>query len=241
MIKKIIKSIKNPSKAFKYIFTLIQSFLMKKNGILLFLGMDTSGEFGLIFRKYQKCYGFEPNPDRYNKLYKKYKKYKNIHILNAAVSEQDGEVELNISSNNGASSSMGTFKKEWENMHSGKIKMIKTIRVPSVNLLNFCNKNEIEFIDDYISDIQGMDLIVLKTLKPMIDERRIGTIRCEVTKDGKENIYNDLPDNSLSGFKELLDTNYELIAKGKGILSDNKFEIIHDDEWEMDCKWQLKN
>ena len=85
-----------------------------------------------------------------------------------------------------------------------------------------------------------MDLQVLKTLIPMINKKQIGTIRCEVTKDQYKNIYHDLPDNSNSGFLSILSDNYQLIAKGWGILKDNKFDKIPDNTWEMDCKWKIK-
>ena len=119
--------------------------------------------------------------------------------------------------------------------------MIKSITVPCINLNNFCKQNNIFFIDNYFSDIQGMDLEVLKTMKPMIDKKLIGTITCEVTKNNKRNIYSDLPDNSENGFAKLLDSNYFLIAKGWGALKDYTFDYIPESDWEMDCKWKLKN
>jgi hypothetical protein len=118
--------------------------------------------------------------------------------------------------------------------------MIKTIKVPCVNLLGFLRKLNIDYIDDYISDIQGLDLEVLKTLRPMIEARQIGSIKCEVTKDTYRNIYHDLPDNSESGFKKLLEDHYDLVAVGQGLLVDGKFDNIPEDAWEMDCKWSVK-
>jgi hypothetical protein len=85
-----------------------------------------------------------------------------------------------------------------------------------------------------------MDLEVLKSMKPMINKKMIRTITCEVAKDDRKNVYSDLPDNSESGFNELLCENYKLIAKGWGVLKDNKFDKIPDSSWEMDCKWRLK-
>ncbi len=240
MFNKLIKSIRHPQKALRYIEVYIKALLCKRKETLFILGMDNNGVFGLLFRGYEKCYGFEPNSERFNKLSQKYKKYKNVHLYNVAVAQQDGVIDFNISSNNGASSSIGTFKEEWRNLYSDQIKMIKSIRVPCINLYNFCKKNNIDFIDDYVSDIQGMDLEILKTIKPMIDNKMIGTITCEVTKDDKQNIYSDLSNNSESGFTELLFSNYDLVAKGSGILKDNKFDKIPDDVWEMDCKWKLR-
>ena len=161
-------------------------------------------------------------------------------MFNVAVSQYNGEIEFNISNNNGASSSIGNFDKEWENFKSGKIKMIKSIRVPCINLLDFCRQHGIEQIDDYISDIQGMDLEVLKTMKPMIENKQLLTITCEVTKDEMHNTYSDLPSNSESGFAELLRNNYELIAKGSGFLGENQMGCVHESSWEMDCKWRVK-
>ena len=40
-----------------------------------------------------------------------------------------------------------------------------TVRVPSVNLGEFCQQQGINYIDDYISDIPGMDLETLKTIR----------------------------------------------------------------------------
>ena len=117
--------------------------------------------------------------------------------------------------------------------------MIKTIRIPSINLLNFLEERGIRHIDSYISDIQGFDLEVLKTLKPLLDNRQITDITCEVSKDKYGNIYKDIPENNESGFKELLNENYVCIAKGWGVLSEGSFNEVPEGSWEMDCKWKL--
>jgi len=216
--------------------------LCRKKEILVMIGLDSNGELCILRPGYKTCYGFEANPVRYNKLIKKYKKYKNMYFFNVAVSDYDGEINFNISNNNdGASSSIGNFSEDWlKTQESDGIQMTTKIKVPCINLFNFFQRNNINYIDDYISDIQGMDLQVLKTLRPMIDNKQIGTIRCEVTKDKYKNIYHDLPDNSERGFLELLTDNYQLIAKGWGILKDYKFDKISESAWEMDCKWKLK-
>ena len=233
------KVIRNPLKATLYLYVGIRQRLRDKRGILIFVGLDPNGEFGLLYPAYKRCYGFEANPDRFEKLMKKYSRHKNIQLFNCAVADFDGEIEFNISSNNdGASSSIGTFDEKWQK--NTDIKMIKKIKVPCINLLNFLREKKINYIDDYVSDIQGMDLEVLKTLRPMIENRQIGSIKCEVTKDAYKNIYRDLPDNSESGFHELLNDKYELVAKGRGLLIDYKFDKIPERVWEMDCKWLLK-
>ena len=240
MKNRLKKSLLNPSKALLYLYVAFKKRIGPKKGVLIFIGMDPKGEFDILYPGYNVCYGFEASPERYKKLLKKYSHLDNIKLINCAVANYDGEIEFNISSNNdGASSSIGTFDEKWQK--NTDIKMIKKIKVPCINLLNFLREKKINYIDDYVSDIQGMDLEVLKTLRPMVENRQIGSIKCEVTKDAYKNIYRDLPDNSESGFHELLNDKYELVAKGRGLLIDYKFDKIPEKVWEMDCKWKLKN
>jgi FkbM family methyltransferase len=243
MINKIFAGLKNPKKVWRYFIFILYYIFRKKRGALFIIGLESGGVFRWMYRGYEKCYCFEANPERFKKLQKKYSKYEHINLFNVAIAQYDGEITFNISSNNnGASSSIGSFKKEWQQQYQKqKIEMVKSITVPCLNLYNFCIKNNIGFIDDYVSDIQGMDLEVLKTMKPMIDNNMIDTISCEVTKNDRQNIYYDLPDNSENGFASLLSDNYDLIAKGWGILKNNKIDKIPDDVWEMDCRWRVKN
>lgn len=236
---RLLRAIMNPVRAWRFVFFILSFYVRKKKGILFIVGLESGGVFRWMHRAYKECYCFEPNPERFKLLQKKYSGFQHIKLYNVAAAAYDGEISFNISSNNnGASSSVGHFKKEWQEQH--QIEIVKTITVPCINLNNFCNTNNIRFIDDYVSDIQGMDLEVLKTMKPMIDKKMIGTITCEVTKNEKSNIYYDLPGNSEKGFEELLNTNYELIARGWGYLKDKRFDRIAADAWEMDCKWRVR-
>lgn len=242
MFKKIIKAIKNPRKGWAFFTFMLKHLFKKKQGVLVIIGLESEGIFSLIHRSYNKCYCFEANPDRFKSLEKKYKKYSNIHLYNYAVAQYDGEILFNISNNNnGASSSIGNFDEKWnQKFGKEKIVMVKTITVPCINLYNFCKRNNLNYIDDYISDIQGMDLEVLKTMEPMIRDGKIGTITCEVTKNEKYNIYKDLPSNAEKDFQVLLGGKYKMVAKGWGVLKDGVFEEVPEDMWEMDCKWRLK-
>ncbi len=212
-------------------------FSNKREGVLVYVGMNNGDGFDAIFRKYQECYCFEADPDLFDKLKQKYVKYKFVHLFNVAAADYSGEIEFNISNNAGRSSSVGHFSQDWAG-GGESIEMVKTIKVPCVNLYLFLQQQKIDFIDEYISDIQGFDLTVLKTLKPYIDNKKIKYITCEVAKD--RNIYDDIGDNSEQAFNVLLSNNYQLVAKGFGILRDGELHDIPDDCWEMDCKWQKK-
>lgn len=211
------------------------NFTKKDKNTLVYLGLHMGLGFSEMIQSHKHCYGFEANPEFYKRLKKRYRFYKNVHIINAAVTDYNGMIKFNISSNNGASSSIGEFKNEWND----SIKMVESIEVRALLLLDFLKDNDINFIDTYCSDIQGNDLNVLKTLSPFIKNRKIESITCETSKDERENIYK-LGDNSESGFKELLDENYYLAAKGWGILKDGNFSGVAQEWWEMDCKWNLK-
>lgn len=219
----------------RIILPLKHNFLPKQKKILVYLGVHTGAGLDGLIDSHKICYGFEANPELYQSLVKKYKKYKNIHIIHAAVTDYNGLIKFNISSNYGASSSIGEFKSGWND----SIKMVRTIEVPALRLLDFLRDRNIDFIDTYCSDIQGNDLTVLKTLEPLIKDRKIGSISCETSKDIYGNIY-ELGDNSESGFRALLDENYYLAAKGWGVLKDGEYKEVDENWWEMDCKWKLK-
>lgn len=219
----------------KLIQPLKHYFLPKENRILIYLGLHKGSSFDQLISLHKLCYGFEANPELYKNLIKKYRFYRNVHIINAAVTDYNGVIKFNISSNNGLSSSIGEFKQNWPN----DIKMLYTIEVAALRLSDFLDEKNIDFIDTYCSDIQGNDLTVLKTLSYWIENKKIGSITCETSKDSYQNIY-ELGDNSESGFKELLDKNYYLAAKGWGVLKDGEYVEVEDGWWEMDCKWKVK-
>jgi FkbM family methyltransferase len=219
----------------KVLLPLKHNLLPKENRTLIYLGLHKGASFDELISAHKVCYGFEANPELYKQLIRKYKFYKNVHIVHAAVTDYSGVIKFNISSNNGVSSSIGEFKQGW----SDAIKMLYAIEVPAIRLSEFLEEKNIDFIDNYCSDIQGNDLTVLKTLSSWIKNKKIGSITCETSKDNYENIY-DLGDNSESGFKQLLDENYYLAAKGWGVLKDGEYLEVDDSWWEMDCKWKLK-
>lgn len=97
----------------------------------------------------------------------------------------------------------------------------------------FSQDAKIDVIDFYMSDIQGADLMVLKTMEdPYIKRGAIKSIQSETTKDGRKNIYSGLPSNELSSFRAFLEPHgYKLAATGWGVLQSGKFDTVPDDYW----------
>jgi FkbM family methyltransferase len=243
MLDNLRKAVRKPGKAMRYIRFFTQHLFRKRKGTLVFIGAESGGMFSLMHRGFEKSFVFEANPHRYRGLQQKFGNDPHIELHHVAVADHDGEIQFHISNNNnGASSSIGTFKEEWNHKYNNqKIEMVETVTVRCINLAHFLEKKGVNFVDEYVSDIQGMDLTVLKTMATWINQKRIGAITCEVAKDGHENIYRDLPPNNQSGFEQLLRNNYQLVATGWGVIPDGTFERIPPTAWEMDCRWKAIN
>jgi len=206
----------------------------KKKNVLLYVGGNVGDELYTIFFKFQKCYVFEANPNNYKILKNRFKSYPNVNIYNNALTDVPGILTLNLSGvhNNAA----GSLNKYSEKRH---VKMVGTIDVIGINLYDFLLENKINYIDEYVSDIEGYDFIVLNTLKEMLQNRKIEEITCEVIQDN-QTPYIDTKNYRFTDFNELLNDNYKLIATGDGYLEDGIFNKVPT-EWNfMDHKWKLK-
>jgi FkbM family methyltransferase len=216
------------------LFSLKYLFVPKRE-VLVYLGLNYGKGFDKLHWKYKLAIGVEANPELFEKLKLRYINKKHIQLVHGAATTFNGMISFNISDNHGLSSSIGQFKAGF-----GDIKMIKSVSVPAFNLFEYLQNQRIEFITDYVSDIQGNDLEVLKTMKPYINSGKILRITSEVAKNEYINTYEGLPDNSEEGFDQLLSKNYLLISKGWEDLKENRFREVPDAWWEMDCMWKLK-
>jgi FkbM family methyltransferase len=95
-----------------------------------------------------------------------------VRLFNFAVTTYSGEITFLICCNDGASSSIGEFNEDWPQRAAGSIPMTESVTVQCINICDFLRNEGIEYIDTYISDIQGMDLEVLKTLRPFFEESK---------------------------------------------------------------------
>jgi FkbM family methyltransferase len=209
---------------------------------LIYIGAHQGNSLENYVNYYDIVYAFEANPNFCRILQQRFINNNNVKIINAAICEKHNTfVDFNISSNNGDSSSLLEANKSNELYNT--ILPKEKIKIPAINLFNFCEENDISYIDTYISDLQGYDFIVLKTLEKYINDGLIGEIQCEVEKNDKITIYvnEDVKlQNKEKNFDDLLNKKYEKIAKGWGFLEDNKFQDVPDNWCEQDIKWKLK-
>jgi FkbM family methyltransferase len=209
---------------------------------LLYVGAHQGNSLANFVKDYDHIFAFEANPNFCNILNYRFLKNSNVKIINAAICEKHNSfIEFNISKNNGDSSSI--LQANVLNELYESISPKEKIKVPTINLFNFCQENNIKFIDTYISDLQGYDFIVLKTLEEYVKNGLIGEIQCEVEKNEKPSIYvneNKELQNKEKNFDNFLNKNYAKIAKGWGYLTDGKYEEVPDNWCEQDIKWKLK-
>jgi FkbM family methyltransferase len=224
----------------------VKSRIAPKKDVLVYVGLNRGSGFNQLFHQYKKCYGFEASPNLYQDLFTKYAKYDWVYLINAAVTvENVEEVTFYVTDNDGASSSLFLLKDEWHHSREKKglkaINLQETIKVKGILLPDFLEKNGVYEITDYVSDIEGMDLAVLETMRSFIAEKRIKTITCEVSRHKGTNRHVGCYDNSKEGFEKLLGNNYDLVAEGYMPLRDGVFEDIPESSWAMDCRWKLRN
>lgn len=173
---------------------------------LIYAGVSEGNNFFPLTKQFDKCYGFEADPWVCHVLTTAVRHIDNpnIQIIEGALGEKNENVSFWLHDKTGTNS-MGKIN----HVNHPEITATKEIIVKGINLYDWLQENGIDFIDLYISDIQGMDLTVLKTLKPMINERRIKEIQCEVEKEDVPEVYHGLF-NKRSGFDELLKPNYKI-------------------------------
>lgn len=194
---------------------------------LIYCGVNRGGTFWSLCPKYDLVLGFEAQPNLHELLVS-HNRFQHVEIINAAVWNEDGEKDFFVTTNE-VSSSLGTLEDKY---------FLKFIKVKTLNLFNYLQERGIEEITTYLSDIQGADLTVLKTLSPYIESKKISEIIVE-THNNETEIYKGLY-NSFDGFKTLLGTNYKV----KGISCDgtpyNGLDTVDSKYQEFDVHWILK-
>lgn len=215
--------------------------------VLLYLGgADGHGVDNLLmqnnYHSFTEVHVFEAQKESYEKLRERYKLIPQIVVNYGAVVPRQvikGEmVDFHVCAANGSSSLGSSFDSTWE----GQFVMKERRQVPAINVLQYCMEHGIETVDTYLSDLQGIDLEVLSTMAPMIQTGKIRQIQCEVAKNGKRNIYADLPSNEQHRFDALLGQKYRQSSIGwvSGLLPPDFNVAIPVSWWEFDCLWVRK-
>lgn len=185
---------------------------------------------------YDNVYAFEPDPEIFQTLVEKFKDKKNITFINSACSDTEGIKTLYVTENRHSTSLSELSDYSLTYGFSGGKSSFKTFEVNCINLYDFFVKNKIDYVDTLITDCQGSDLSILKTIKSYIEDRKIGELFCETHGTSVE-LYSGL-NNQFNGFKELLLDNYEV----KDFYLDGKLMSKDEEPFvEWDTHWVLKD
>ena len=205
--------------------------------VLVYVGANQGNSLWEIFDKYDQVYAFEPDPEMFEKLNRRFKQFEWVTLINAACSFEDGETSLYVTPNRVSTSLADVTEYEKQN---GCPNYLKKVTVKTVNLKKFLEDNQLDYIDYYLSDTQGSDLNILKTIKEFVDEKKIGELFIET--HGNDWILYEGLDNKFDGFKEVLSKNYDFVHASLGRLNGKIVteEEIPEDEREWDSYWKVK-
>lgn len=204
---------------------------------LVYIGANVGSSLSGMVHKYDRVYAFEPDPELFETLSRNLSKHSWVTLVNAACSNTDGKQDFYVTPNRVSSSLADVTEYEKQN---GCPNYLKKITVKTINLKKFLKENNVDYIDYYLSDTQGSDLNILKTIKNFVDDKKISELFIE-THGNNWILYEGL-DNRFDGFKEILSQNYEFIHASLGrlhgkIVSEKE---IPEDEREWDSYWRLK-
>ena len=183
----------------------------------------------------KKFIGFEPNPDQFDAIqhFVDTSPYKDkVKLFNYAASDKEGTTEFFITDNTVSSS---LYEPTGEN---GAMGNHRSVTVNTINLYKFLQDydwteflgtKDIEHIDLYVSDTQGHDLTIIKTLSPYLTEKRISIIQCE-TNHNDNSDYKDAV-NDLKAWRQ-----YSPLTDNYDLTSDT---TVHS-HVEMDAVWRAK-
>lgn len=201
---------------------------------LVYCGIHDGDGFAALLDGFDVAYGFDANPDKAAAAAERFAARRNVAVVHGALCDRTGgTVGFNITEAWDASSSMGLLRAEFPHMTDAMSPLhgttVRRVEVPAINLGQFLELSGVERVDLLVTDLQGMDLTVLRTLSGMIRGRRIAEIVCEAEKDDMPNIYDGLSSNKLSDFHRLLGRDYTMVEY-----------TTEPAWWEGDARWVLR-
>jgi FkbM family methyltransferase len=207
------KNYKKMNGLFWRIISISYPFFFSKKGTLVYAGVNVGDSFQKIFFRFETVIGFEPNIKNFERL-SYYNKISGVSIYNYALSNKKETVNFYLpdNKNNDASASLSRFSE------TNRYQVRDVITVNTINLSEFLKEKSISKIDLYMSDIEGFDYKVLKTLyTDYISIKKINQIQVEAVNNKVENPYKDCS-NYEKDFDSLLLKNYKKIGRGSGLV-----------------------
>lgn len=207
--------------------------------IAFYIGVNLGYGMQKYANEYDEVHAFEPDPEIFKQLKNTYSSYSNVILNNCACSDKTGTSVLYITKNR-VSTSLSDVDHVVKNKlgYDDGVVPFKEVQVNTVNLYQYILLNKIEYIDFLLTDAQGCDFTILKTIEKFIKQKKVKKIFCETHNNGK-GLYSSF-DNQFDNFKDLLLDDYEIkYYNFGGNILPNTYQIQETDiEW--DTVWELK-
>ena len=205
---------------------------------LVYVGANTGDSLWHIFNQYDNVYAFEPDPEIFEVLNKKFGQFEWVTLVNAACGQEKGTAKFYVTPNR-VSSSMSIVSTSTHDEDHPQRKY-REIEVDVINLYEYLIGEGVDYIDYYVSDAQGSDLNILKTITNFVNEKKINQLYIETHGNGLY-LYDGL-NNQFDEFKELLSENYDFEYASLGRLGGKivSEQDIPEGEYEWDSAWKVK-
>jgi FkbM family methyltransferase len=212
---------------FAYGIRFIYILFNLQKGILIYAGVNEGDSLTRIFYKFKRCICIEANPNLCKKL-KKLFYFNNVEVYNYLLGPKNGYGFLNVYKSNSTNSTLSKIYNQ---------KIIIRIKVKMTRLDTLLNNLKIKYINFYISDLEGLDFEVLKTLKSFIDSKKINYIQHECIINKRRNPYVKFSNYEYL-FNSLLSKKYKKIASGRDKLRIGKFVLMSKKSLYKDILWK---
>lgn len=172
------------------------------------VGANWGGDTERLATKNTIVYAFEPTPQLVDHLIDKFKNNNNVHIIDAAVDEEEGSAIFNIAGTaDWGCSSLYSFTEDIHEKWKGRpdFHFTDTCIVNKVRLDSFIEDYKIDSVDYLWIDAQGNDFKVLKSLGDKVSLIKEGKCEGSYTVD----LYQDTNNNVEDIVKWLEDKGFE--------------------------------
>lgn len=232
-VKKLVETTRSTFRFFR--FQVWRILRIQQGGLLVYVGANKGHSLEKILFDFERVIAIEAHPDLAAIAMSRLRKYSHTSVYQFGASDIDGWAELKIPSN-GNHDGSSTLDFYTENRD---VRQIDKIEVETKHLGNFLESMGVGKIRLYVSDCEGYDLKILRTLSPWLDKGLISEIQCEVQLDDTAPAFQSVR-NQEKDFDALLDEKYRKVARGWGNLKSGSFREPPDDWFFWDVKWEIR-
>jgi FkbM family methyltransferase len=208
---------------------------------LVYLGCNTGFGLNKLLNKFSfdKLILVEANPVAFNHLQNNFKNLPNAIFVNKCiVADKNIETTKFYRTKNLVSSS--ALKPATHNGFHDYGGVVDVVDLETIYLPNLLEMYDVDHINFYVSDIQGNDFSVLKTINNFIDEQKIDEMFMETYNSS--HIAYDNSNNQFNNYYNLLKTNYKVdYYSADGTVYNTVHDItkflMNDAAGELDVHW----